>query len=71
MNAPNKAFLGTTCKQCGAGTYIETDGANEWWVKCDDCSHLLFCYQPMPHQLRFHRDPTKFKMYAGKLNLPA
>lgn len=43
----------------------ENDNSSEWWVKCDDCGHLVFCYEPMPHQLRFHQDQAKFKMYAG------
>lgn len=38
---------------------------NEWWVRCNSCDMLLFCYVPMPHQYAFHQDPHKFKMYAG------
>lgn len=62
---PHESYLETKCKKCGHGIMIETDNASEWWVKCDDCGHLVFCYEPMPHQLRFHMDPSKFKMYGG------
>lgn len=63
--APNVKYLGTKCIKCGYGTMGETDNNCEWYVKCDDCNHLLFCYEPMPHQLRFHLDNAKFRMYAG------
>lgn len=57
-----------TCPQCNSGEMKET--TSEWWRKCNECDHLEFTYKPMPHQLRFHKDPAKFKMYGGKLNLP-
>lgn len=62
---PNQKYLGTKCTKCHHGTMIETDNNCEWWTKCDDCSHLVFCYEPMPHQKRFHQDPAKFKLYGG------
>ena len=62
---PNHAFLGTTCTLCGVGTLKENDNFSDWWAKCDECRNLVFCYQPMPHQLRFHQDPAKYKMYGG------
>lgn len=62
---PNAQFLDTECPHCGQGFYRETDDANIWWVKCDDCEHLQFCYVPMKHQLRYHMDPAKFKLFAG------
>ena len=65
LKAPNSRFLGKTCNICGIGKLAETEDFNEWWVKCDDCGHLVFCYVPMPHQLEFHKDPARFKMYAG------
>lgn len=63
MNAPNHDFVDCICAKCKNGKYKET--TSEWWVKCDHCEELVFCYTPMPHQLRFHLDPVKFKMYAG------
>ena len=63
--APNQKFLGKKCTKCEFGTLGHNDNNSEWWVKCDDCSALYFCYEPMPHQLRFHQDPAKFKMYSG------
>ena len=62
---PNEKYLGTKCAKCHHGTMIETDNSCEWWVRCDDCGHLVFCYEPMPHQQRFHSDSAKFKLYGG------
>jgi len=50
-----------------SGRYKHTKEFNEWWAVCDECENFLFLYDPMPHQLRFHRDTAKFKMYGGKL----
>lgn len=63
--SPNAKYLGTQCLECGTGNYSYNENHSEWWVKCPDCKHMLFCYEPMPHQARFHADPSKFKMYAG------
>lgn len=61
---PNAPFLDTEC-ECGHGIYRETACANQWWVRCDDCERLKFCYVPMKHQLRYHLEPSKFKLFAG------
>lgn len=63
--APNGSFIDCRCEVCAVGVYKETIDSNEWWVKCDNCEQMVFCYQPMPHQLRFHSDPAPYKMYAG------
>jgi len=63
MRSPNHDFIECKCDKCDFGVFQET--TSEWWVKCDNCGHLVFCYIPMPHQLRFHMDKAKFKMYAG------
>lgn len=65
MNAPNHNFLKKPCERCEDGIYGETANASEWWVKCDSCDHLIFCYVPMEHQLRFHQDNVSYKLYAG------
>ena len=62
---PNEKLLDTRCTKCDFGYMRNTENNNEWFLKCDDCNHLLFCYEPMPHQLRFHLDDAKFKLYAG------
>ena len=62
---PNAKFLDTMCPSCGDGNLIETPCMNIWWVVCNECDHHVFCYEPMPHQLRYHMDPAKFKMFAG------
>ena len=66
-----KPFLKKTCDHCKIGHYVEDNNTGDWWLKCVECNALLFCYEPMPHQHRFHEDDHKFKMFAGKLNLPA
>lgn len=63
--AMNAQHIGQPCQSCSLGRYVETVDSNEWWVKCDNCDQLVFVYTPMPHQLRFHNDPVKYKMYAG------
>lgn len=65
MNSPNEKYLRQECEIC-AGMYIETENNSEWWVKCGECGHLRFCYEPMEHQLIYHADTAKYKMYAGK-----
>lgn len=62
---PNQDFLGQTCVKCGYGMYVETSDYNDWWVRCNDCGVLVFCYEPMEHQARFHADPHKFRLYGG------
>ena len=32
---------------------------------CDRCNNFMFHYKPLPHQVRFHADPAKYKMFAG------
>lgn len=65
MKSPNTDFLDMPCRVCNIGHNRHTADHNEWWVKCDNCEQMTFCYVPMPHQLRFHQDNVKFKMYAG------
>lgn len=54
----------TRCTQCN--TYLsECEPVNEWWKKCEECGQFYFLYEPMPHQAKFHRDPARFKFFAG------
>ena len=39
--------------------------SSEWWNKCLDCGSFYFLYDPMPHQLKYHNDPARFKFFAG------
>lgn len=57
----NKPCNDTECR----GHYKNTKDYSEWWLVCTECNTFLFLYVPMDHQLRFHRDPAKFKMYGG------
>lgn len=58
-------FIGKTCDECGFGVYKEFPDGNEWNVICNDCEAILFCYEPLPHQMNFHADPAKYKLFAG------
>lgn len=63
MTTPAQPFIEETCEQCSYGRMMETD--SEWWVKCDDCGAMKFCYVPLPHQSRFHADTHKYRLFAG------
>jgi hypothetical protein len=63
MTKPIDNFIGETCEHCGYGTMNEIN--SDWWIKCNDCGALKFCYIPLPHQERFHADPSKYKLFAG------
>jgi hypothetical protein len=60
-----KPYLGSTCKRCNYGTMQEMEDGNEWNLECKDCSAVLFCYNPLPHQVKFHQDKSKYRMFAG------
>lgn len=58
--------LGEPCKNPNClGKYTTTKDFSEWWVKCTECDTFLFLYEPMPHQLRYHKDPHRFKLFSG------
>jgi hypothetical protein len=67
MNEPTSQWIGKPCnnKEC-TGHRTHTKKHNSWWTVCTDCGVFFFVYEPMPHQLRFHQDAAKFKMYGGK-----
>lgn len=50
---------------CGLGRFVEMSDGNEWNVECNDCGKVLFCYEPLPHQSAFHRDRSKYRLFAG------
>jgi hypothetical protein len=60
-----KPFVKQTCGHCGIGHYVESHDCGDWWLECNECRALMFCYKPMPHQDRFHSDYHKYKMFAG------
>jgi hypothetical protein len=60
-----KPFLKATCDSCKIGQYVETHDTGDWYLSCNECNALLFCYVPMPHQFEFHKDYHKYKMFAG------
>lgn len=37
----------------------------ESYLICGECGSIQLTYQPLSHQDEFHRDPHKFKMFAG------
>jgi hypothetical protein len=58
-------YLKKTCSHCGFGHYIEFPDGNEWNLVCNECQAIMFCYTPLPHQIEFHADPSKYRMFAG------
>ena len=60
-------FIGQQCENCKYGFYIETNDGGDWWLSCNECGALHFCYDPMDHQADFHADNHKFKAFFGKL----
>lgn len=60
-----KPFLKTPCSHCRVGQFKEDNKTGDWWLSCNECGSLMFCYNPMPHQAIFHEDYHKFKMFAG------
>jgi phage terminase large subunit len=58
-------FIGQTCQSCHFGVYKEFSDGNEWNVICNDCGAIQFCYEPLPHQVEFHSDPSKYRLFAG------
>lgn len=53
------------CPECRYGRFQVPVNGQEWHLECDNCDTILFCYRPMPHQEAFHKDRTKFRMFAG------
>lgn len=60
-----KPFIKKLCEHCKIGHYTETHETGDWWAQCNECNALLFCYQPMPHQAKFHADNHKYKAFFG------
>lgn len=66
MNTPVEKWLGKPCNDPScSGRHTHTKKHNTWWTVCTECNVFFFAYEPMPHQLRFHRDPAKFKLFGG------
>lgn len=60
-----KPFLNKQCNHCKIGHYVEDGQTGDWWLRCNECNAILFCYNPMPHQAQFHADGHKFKAFFG------
>lgn len=58
-------YIGQPCHSCNYGTYAVPTNGQEWHVVCNECNAIFLVYEPLPHQDRFHKDPRKFKMFAG------
>lgn len=58
-------FLKKTCSHCNFGHYIESHDTGDWWLVCNECNSLIFCYNPMYHQADFHADGHKYKAFFG------
>lgn len=52
---------------------VRCDKCGELWTRhepeqtsyCSRCENFMLHYHPLPHQMRFHSDKTKYKMFAG------
>lgn len=60
-----KPYIDTVCQNCNFGNMKLPSNGQEWHLVCSECSAILFCYTPLPHQEQFHRDGTKYLLYAG------
>ena len=49
------------CQNCHTGHLIEPPNGQQSYLKCDACNAILLLYKPMPHQVEYHKDQTKFK----------
>lgn len=58
-------FINKPCIHCGFGEYIENFETGDWWLICNECNALYFCYVPMDHQYEFHKDNHKYKAFFG------
>lgn len=57
--------LGSICPQCSYGTMQEPNTGQEWHLECTECGTILFCYEPLPHQVQFHADSSRIKAFFG------
>lgn len=53
------------CQNCHTGHLIEPPNGQQSYLKCDACNAILLLYKPMPHQVEYHKDQTKFKGFFG------
>lgn len=53
------------CPNCHSGYMQEPSTGQLSYVQCDNCEAIEMLYMPMPHQLAFHADPSKFKAFFG------
>lgn len=65
-----RPYVGRLCDHCKIGKYIIPANGQEWHCICDECRAILFCYTPLPHQVKFHADPSKYRLYAGGSKYP-
>lgn len=60
-----KPYVDKPCNHCSLGTYEVPLSGQEWHVTCNECSTVMFCYEPQPYQAEFHEDESKFKAFFG------
>lgn len=60
-----KPYVNQPCTRCNFGEFKETHNTGDWWLVCNECNALLFCYMPMDHQYDFHLDNHKYKAFFG------
>jgi len=50
------------CNKCGE---VWTRHEPEHHSYCAQCQNFMLHYHPLPHQIRFHQDPSKYLLFAG------
>jgi phage terminase large subunit len=53
------------CPVCNFGKLMETGLTGDWNLECNECNAIILCYEPLPHQIAFHQDSHKYRLYAG------
>lgn len=58
-------YLDKTCTVCEEGLLKEPEENKEWYLVCSECHSIHLVYEPLPHQVAFHDDNSKIKLFAG------
>jgi hypothetical protein len=61
-------LINTQCPTCQTGLLRIPETQQEWHLVCSECDGIHLAYLPMSHQADFHKDPAKYRMFAGGKN---
>ena len=62
MTSPLLHKAPTHCTQCKEAWTRHDEESSSY---CSNCNNFMLHYKPLPHQIRFHADKTKYKLFAG------